>query len=263
MKSTPYWMPFRSLPGMSRGTALMAPAQMATASKRSWSSSKVMSRPTRVSKRKETPSRSTSLKSISMAWRGRRKAGTPTSIVPPAMGSSSKTVTWWPATASSRATARPAGPAPTTATVVSRGVMRGISSGMPDWAAAAGALAGCRADVGAHGGDRVRLSREDVALLEATLGGQVEVAAAVGAHGTGFLALDVALQPGRVHRLDEELLVAVDDHAGSTLLHGGLCGRSAGLARVPANLPSAAQRRDCQRGRRCSLRVDRRTAPSE
>src|SRR3972149_93645 len=31
MKSTPYWMPSRSPPGMSRPTAFMAPAQMATA----------------------------------------------------------------------------------------------------------------------------------------------------------------------------------------------------------------------------------------
>ena len=97
-----------------------------------------------------------------------------------------------------------------------------------DVAAAAGPLAGGRADVGAHGRHRVGLAREDVALLEAALGGQVQVAAAVGAHRAGFLALDVALQPGRVHGLDEELLVAIDDHAGSTLLHGGLCGRSAG-----------------------------------
>ena len=97
-----------------------------------------------------------------------------------------------------------------------------------DVAAAAGPLAGGRADVGTHGRHRVGLTREDVALLETPLGGQVEVATAVGAHWAGFLAFDVALQPGRVHGLDEELLVALDDHAGSTLLHGGLCGRSAG-----------------------------------
>ena len=54
------------------------------------------------------------------------------SIVPPAYGSSSKTVTLWPATASSRATAMPAGPAPMTATLVSLGVMAGMSSGMPE-----------------------------------------------------------------------------------------------------------------------------------
>ncbi len=89
MKSTPYWMPLRSPPGTSRPTASMAPAQMAMASKRSWSCSNVMSRPMRVSNWKVTPSRSTRRMSISMASRGRRNAGTPMSIVPPAKGSSS------------------------------------------------------------------------------------------------------------------------------------------------------------------------------
>ena len=110
-----------------------------------------------------------------------------------------------------------------------------------DVAAATGALARRRADVRAHGRHGVGLPREDVALLEATLGREVQVAAAVRADRTGFLALDVALQPGGVDGLDEEFLVAVDDHAGSTLLHGGLCGRSA-------------------RGRACARIYHRRTA---
>ena len=67
-----------------------------------------------------------------MASRGRRNAGTPISIVPPAKGRLSKTVTRYPLTASSRATAIPAGPAPTTATRSSRGVICGMTSGMPD-----------------------------------------------------------------------------------------------------------------------------------
>ena len=45
-----------------------------------------------------------------------------------------------------------------------------------DVAAAAGALARRRADVGAHRGDRVGLAREDVALLEAAFSGEVQVA---------------------------------------------------------------------------------------
>ena len=81
-----------------------------------------------------------------------------------------------------------------------------------DVAAAAGPLAGRRADVRAHRRDRVRLAGEDVALFEAALGGEVQVAPAVRADGTGFLALDVALEPGGVDRLDEELLVRVDRH---------------------------------------------------
>ena len=91
-----------------------------------------------------------------------------------------------------------------------------------DVAATAGPLAGRGAHVGAHGRDRVGLAGEDVALLEAPLGGEVQVATAVRADGARLLALDVALQPGRVHGLDEELLAGVDDHAGSTPLNAGL-----------------------------------------
>ena len=40
------------------------------------------------------------------------------------------------------------------------------------------------------------------------------------AHGARFLALDVALQPGGVHGLDEELLAGIDDHALTALLQG-------------------------------------------
>src|ERR671918_2642602 len=79
-----------------------------------------------------------------------------------------------------------------------------------DVAPAAGPLAGRRTDVGAHRRDRIRLAREDVALLELTLGGQVQVTAAVRADGTRFLALDVALQPGSVDRLNEKFLIGVD-----------------------------------------------------
>jgi hypothetical protein len=79
-----------------------------------------------------------------------------------------------------------------------------------DVAAAARALARGGADIRAHRRDRIRLAREDVALLEPALRGEVEVAAAVGADGAGFLALDVALQPGGINRLDEELLADVE-----------------------------------------------------
>ena len=54
----------------------------------------MMSVPIVVSNTKVTPSRSTSRTSISIASRGRRKAGTPMSIVPPPYGRLSKTVTW-------------------------------------------------------------------------------------------------------------------------------------------------------------------------
>ena len=89
-----------------------------------------------------------------------------------------------------------------------------------DVAAAAGPLARGRADVGAHRRDRVGLAREDVALLEAAFSGEVQVAAAVRPDRAGFLALDVALQPGGVDGLDEEFLVGVDDHARPALLDG-------------------------------------------
>ena len=55
--------------------------------------------------------------------------------------------------------------------------------------------------------------RQDVALLEPALGGEVQVAAAVGPDRAGFLALDVALEPGGVDRLDEEFLGGVDGQA--------------------------------------------------
>ena len=89
-----------------------------------------------------------------------------------------------------------------------------------DVAAPAGALARGGADVGAHGRDRVRLARQDVALLEPPLGSEVQVAAAVGPDRTRFLALDVALQPGGVDRLDEEFLGGVDGQAGTCLSLG-------------------------------------------
>ena len=75
-----------------------------------------------------------------------------------------------------------------------------------DIAAAARALARGGADIRAHGRDRVRVARQDVALLEPPFGGEVQVAAAVRPHRTRFLALDVALEPGGVDGLDEEFL---------------------------------------------------------
>ncbi len=111
--------------------------------------------------------------------------------------------------------------------------------GPVDVAAAAGALAGRGADVRAHRGDRVRVAREDVPLLEPTLGGEVEVAAAVRPDRARLLALDVALEPGRVDRLDEEFLVRVDGHdavacllsPGDQMAHGR--SRRARLRRRP------------------------------
>ena len=101
-----------------------------------------------------------------------------------------------------------------------------------DVTAAAGALARRGADVGAHRGDRVRLPREEIALLEAAFRGQVQVAAAIRADRAGFLALDVALEPGRVHRLDEELLVGVDGHdAWASFVPAAAVARGANAAR--------------------------------
>ena len=82
-----------------------------------------------------------------------------------------------------------------------------------DITAPTGTLTRRGADVRAHGRHGIGLARKDVTLLEASLCREVQVAAAVGAHGARFLALDVALQPGCVHGLDEELLAGVDDHA--------------------------------------------------
>ena len=82
--------------------------------------------------------------------------------------------------------------------------------GPVDVAAAAGALARGGADVRAHRRHRVGLPGQDVALLEPALGREVEVAAAVRADRARLLALDVALQPRGVDRLDEELLVDVE-----------------------------------------------------
>ena len=83
-----------------------------------------------------------------------------------------------------------------------------------DVAATAGALARRRADVRAHRGDRVRLARQDVALFEPALGGEVQVAAAVRPDRARFLALDVALEPGGVDGLDEEFVGRIDGQAG-------------------------------------------------
>ena len=96
-----------------------------------------------------------------------------------------------------------------------------------DVAAAASPLARGRADVRAHRGDRVRLARQDVALLEPALGGEVEVAAAVRPDGAGFLALDVALEPGRIDGLNEEFLVGIDRQGrGRAFLCAGFPGVS-------------------------------------
>src|SRR5439155_24755303 len=74
----------------------------------------------------------------------------------------------------------------------------------------AGALTRGGADIRAHRRDRVRLARQDVALLEPAFGGEVEISAAVRPHRTRFLARDVALEPGGVDGLDEEFLKGVD-----------------------------------------------------
>ena len=112
-----------------------------------------------------------------------------------------------------------------------------------DVAAAAGPLAGRRADVRAHRRDRVRLARQDVALLEPPLGGEVQVAAAVRPDRARFLALDVALEPGGVDGLDEEFLGRARWPSGSclSLVWGVRCAGGNRLAAVDPNLPSGSR----------------------
>ena len=64
-----------------------------------------------------------------------------------------------------------------------------------DIGSAAGLLAGGAAHVAADRGDRVRVAGQDVALLEASLRGEHQVAAAIRVDRAAFLALDIALQP--------------------------------------------------------------------
>ena len=103
--------------------------------------------------------------------------------------------------------------------------------GPVDVAAAAGALARRGADVGAHRGHRVGLPGEDVALLEATLGGEVQVSPAIRADRTRLLALDVALEPRSVDRLDEELLADVEGQGEADLYSSWADGRWMGAGR--------------------------------
>ena len=209
-----------------------------------------------------TPSRSTSRTSISIASRGRRNAGTPMSIVPPPYGRLSKTVTWKPFIASSRATAMPGragaddrdplgarrdlghdvGDARRLVPLHEEPLHRPDRERPVDVAAAAGPLARRGADVRAHRRDRVRLARQDVALLEPAFGGEVQVAAAVRPDRAGFLALDVALEPGGVDGLDEEFLVGVDRQGR---------GRAFRCGPVPGS--RAAARCNERRGRRARI----------
>ncbi len=122
--------------------------------------------------------------------------------------------------------------------------------GAVDVAAAAGALAGRRAHVGAHRRDRVGLARQDVALFEAPLGGEVEVTPAVRADGAGLLALDVALEPGGVHGLDEELLGLVEGHGAGRAFPAG-----AGRATESRGVSRRRRAREYQAGRRRAQRA--------
>ena len=173
--------------------------------------------------------------SISIASRGRRNAGHADEHRAAAEGQAVVDVDADSPSSPARGRRRcPAGPAPTTATFSGAGLDVGHDVGdarglVPldeealhrpdrerpvDVAAAAGALARGRADVGAHRRDRVGLAREDVALLEAALGGEVQVAPAVRPDRARLLALDVALEPGGVDRLDEEFLAGRGSSGG-------------------------------------------------
>src|SRR5204862_4382358 len=99
--------------------------------------------------------------------------------------------------------------------------------------ASAGALAGGRADIRAHRRDRVRLARQDVPLLEPTLGCEVEVAATVRPHRARFLAFDVALEPGGVDGLDEEFLGLLVGQAGVPFPRAPDAGANGRYARAP------------------------------
>ncbi len=100
---------------------------------------------------------------------------------------------------------------------------------------------GRRADVRTHRRDRIRLARQDVALFEAALGGQIQVAATVGADRARFLTLDVALQPGGIDRLNQEFLVGIDGQ--------GISPRGAGCARLPPRSDRTIAL-SCRHGRR-------------
>ena len=229
-----------------------------------------------------TPSRSTSRTSISIASRGRRKAGTPMSIVPPRVR---QAVEDGDLVALRRQLARDGDAGRAGADdgdpLVSRGVicghvvgdarglvpldeeaLHGADGQRPvDVAAAAGPLARRRADVRAHRRDRVRLARQDVALLEPALGGEVQVAAAVRPDRARFLALDVALQPGGVDRLDEEFLVGIDGQVEDVPFRWGRgsgAARSVGRGATRRNLPSASSRGGRGAGRTPSAAPDRR-----
>ena len=129
-----------------------------------------------------------------------------------------------------------------------------------DVAAAAGALARGGTDVRAHRGDRVRLARQDVALLEPALGGEVQVAAAVRPDRARFLAFDVALEPGRVDGLDEEFLGLLDGQAGVPFpghQDSGANGRSAGAPTAGIYHPPLCRARAGTRLRRARRRLTR------
>ena len=93
-----------------------------------------------------------------------------------------------------------------------------------DVGAAAGLLAGRRADVAADGRDRVRVAGEDVALLEAALGGQHQVAPAVRVDRAAFLALDIALKPvdADLGGLEPQWNRGIADHGVVVALPGGV-----------------------------------------
>ena len=238
---------------MSSATASIAPAVMAIESKSRWSCSNVMSCPIVVSKTKRTPRRSTSRTSISMASRGSRKAGTPMSIVPPPYGQAVEDgdlVALGRELARDREAGRPGaddrdalgpgrdlghhvGDARRLVPLDEEPLHRADRERPVDVAAAAGPLAGRGADVRAHRRDRVRLARQDVALLEPPLGGEVQVAATVRPDRARFLALDVALEPGGVDGLDEEFLGLLDDQAGRAFPWSGECGAQAETGWLP------------------------------
>ena len=265
MKSTPYWTPSRSAPGTSSATAFIAPAVIATASKSRWRSSNddVDADVRVVVERHAQPLDEADVHLDRLAREAER--GHADEHRPAA---ERQAVVDVDAVALHRQLARdrdPRRPGAHDRDLLglrldvghdvrdARGLVpldeealhRPDRERPVDVAAPAGALARRRADVRAHRRDRVRLAGEDVALLEPALGGEIQVAAAVRPDRAGLLALDVALEPGGVDRLDEELLADVEGQGAVEPQCEG-CGRTPGRLNLPpARRP--VQRRPARR----------------
>lgn len=116
--SIAWWTPLRSRPGTGRSRAVVAPAATTTASYRLRRSPAVRSRPISTPVRKRVPSARICSTRRLMCRFSILNSGMPYRSSPPTRSARSYTATVWPARVSCWAAARPAGPEPTTATVL-------------------------------------------------------------------------------------------------------------------------------------------------